>query len=75
MVTEALMQVLSAQPGGRALPLIAAGAGAFLAVECAQRTALPAMALEKEVGPAAAAVFPALAVAGLAAQWLDRGPR
>jgi len=66
-MTEALLQVLSAQDDGYGLPVIAAGAGSFLAAEAGRRLGLSVIDLEKEYGKKSAAAFSSLAVGCLVA--------
>ena len=70
-VTEALLQVLSAQPTGSISPLIAAGSGAFLATETGRRLGFSVIDLQKDKGTRVAAAFPSLAVACLTAIGLE----
>ena len=66
-MTEALLQVLSAQEDGYRLPVIAAGAGSFLAAKASRRLGLSVVDLEKEYGKMSAAAFSSLAVGCLTA--------
>ena len=70
-LTDALCQVLSGLEGGYQMPLAAAGAGAFLAVEAGRRLGLTVLDLGTEWGEAAATALPARAAAHLLAQSLD----
>jgi len=66
-MTEALLQVLSAQEDGYRLPVIAAGAGSFLAAKASRRLGLSVVSLEKEYGKKSAAAFSSLAAGCLIA--------
>jgi len=66
-MTEALLQVLSAQDDGYRLPVIAAGAGSFLAAKAGHRLGLSVVDLEKGYGKKSAAAFSSLAVGCLIA--------
>jgi (4-(4-[2-(gamma-L-glutamylamino)ethyl]phenoxymethyl)furan-2-yl)methanamine synthase len=65
VMTDALLQVRSVQPGGDQGPLLVAGSGSFLAAETGRRAGLDVIALHQEVGAATARAFPCLAVAML----------
>jgi probable H4MPT-linked C1 transfer pathway protein len=69
-IGRALSQVLSRLPGSREIPLVALGAGAFIAAEAAQRLGLPVTNLAETWGRQEAQVAPSLAAAHLLAeQW------
>jgi probable H4MPT-linked C1 transfer pathway protein len=63
-----LSQVLSQLPGSRDIPVIALGAGAFIAAEAARRSGLPFTNLAETWGRQEAQVAPSLAVAYLLAE-------
>jgi (4-(4-[2-(gamma-L-glutamylamino)ethyl]phenoxymethyl)furan-2-yl)methanamine synthase len=69
-IGQALSQVLSHLPGSRDIPVIALGAGAFIAAEVARRAGLAVTNLAETWGRQEAKVAPSLAVAHLLAeQW------
>jgi hypothetical protein len=75
-IGDGLCQVLSRIPGGRGLPALAAGSGAFLALEAGRRLGLTISDLSESWGVPGSAAAPSLAVAMLFAGWFsaERGP-
>jgi probable H4MPT-linked C1 transfer pathway protein len=71
-IGQALSQVLSHLPGSREIPVVALGAGAFIAVEAARRAGLPVTNLAETWGRREAQVAPSLAVAYLLAEGWER---
>lgn len=74
-LTEAFYQVLSIQEDGHSVPLVTAGAGAFLAAEVGLRLGRDVLDLAEEWGADATAALPARAVASLLARQFDEGER
>jgi (4-(4-[2-(gamma-L-glutamylamino)ethyl]phenoxymethyl)furan-2-yl)methanamine synthase len=72
-LTEALCQVLSRLEDGYDLPLVAAGAGAFLVHQVGLRLGLRVLDLLEEGGVEAATAFPARAAACLLAMEFEEG--
>ncbi len=70
-LTEALCQVLSRLEDGCRMPLAAAGAGAFLAVEAGRRLGIDVLDLAREWGVEVTAALPAQAAAYLLARKFD----
>jgi probable H4MPT-linked C1 transfer pathway protein len=71
-IGRAVSQVLSRLPGSRDIPVVALGAGAFIAAEVARRASLPVTNLAETWGRQEAQVAPSLAVARLLAeQWIQ----
>lgn len=71
-IGRALSQVLSQLPGKPEIPVVALGAGAFIATEAARRAGLPITNLAETWGRAEAQVAPSLAVAHLLAEQWER---
>ena len=72
-IAQGVLQVLSRLADRGDLPLVATGAGAFLAVEAGQRLELRVVDLTAEWGRERAAVAPSLAAAYLLAERLEAG--
>jgi probable H4MPT-linked C1 transfer pathway protein len=72
-IQEAVQQVLSRLPGHRALPLVAIGAGSFLAAQIGQQLGLKVLDLATHWGHEVSEVAPCLAVAHLLAERLEAG--
>jgi hypothetical protein len=70
-VGEGIRQVLSRIPGGRSLPALAAGSGAFLALEAGRRLGLNISDLGATWGDTGSAAAPSLAAAVLFAGWFS----
>jgi (4-(4-[2-(gamma-L-glutamylamino)ethyl]phenoxymethyl)furan-2-yl)methanamine synthase len=64
-ISEGIRQVFSRIPGGRGLPALAAGSGAFLALEAGRRLGLTVSDLSASWGAAGSAAAPSLAAAVL----------
>jgi hypothetical protein len=68
-IGDGLRQVLSRIPSGRSLPALAAGSGAFLALEAGRRLGLTISDLGASWGDTGSAAAPSLAAAVLFAGW------
>lgn len=74
-VTEALHQVVSIQEGGYRVPLVTAGAGAFVAAEAGVRLGMKVLDAEAHWGVEATVALPAQAVAYLLARRFEEENR
>jgi hypothetical protein len=70
-IGDGLRQVLSRVPGGRSLSALAAGSGAFLALEAGRRLGLTVSDLGENWGAAGSAAAPSLAAARLFTGWVS----
>ncbi|MFH0916382.1 MAG: hydantoinase/oxoprolinase family protein [bacterium] len=72
-VSDGLLQVLSRLEGAYGMPLVPAGAGAFVAIEAGRRLGLEVLEPELPGGSLSSGVLPAVAAACLLARRLEAG--